>query len=144
MSGTPPKRGRQVAPGCSVPPLPPPGQPGWRGRLVDLAARLGPGAEISVGEYMERYGVGQRRAVSELRRVRGLRLVRPGATGRRKADRYVCVPEDLIGEVQEAIGFTATGFPYASGEEIAEAIGDLSSNSSRARYAGRRPARLPP
>lgn len=61
--------------------------------------------------------------MSELRRFPGLCLASPGATGRKRADRYVREVDRVTGEIREDIGFAGGGFPYATREEIAEWVG---------------------
>jgi radical SAM protein with 4Fe4S-binding SPASM domain len=116
-------------PGCPEPLLPPLSTLGPDGRVADLRRYLDSQHTISVAEYMDRYGVGQKRAVSELRRFPGLILIeREGSgkrkcTGRRKVDRYELPGHDLVGDIQELIGCTTAGFPYATQDEIEEWTG---------------------
>jgi hypothetical protein len=85
---------------------------------------------------MARYRVGQKRAVSELRRFPGLILAapaggnKPKSSGGRKADQYELVVEDVIGDIQDMIGYTSWGFPYATREQIADSLGLTSSGMS--------------
>ncbi|MHB9025125.1 MAG: radical SAM protein [Armatimonadota bacterium] len=105
-------------PACPEPIPPPLTALGKQGRRVDFAAYLAESSGISVATYMQRYGVGQKTAVRELR---ASSLVVPPprpATGREPADYYMSVHENLITSVQRGIGFTAAGFPYATREEI--------------------------
>ena len=121
--------GHGADPGCPEPLPPPLSSLGRDGRAADLGRYLGSRPDISVGEYMDRYGVGQRRAVSELRRFPGLAPAEPEEgerrkrAGGRKRDRFELVGHDLVGEVQDMIGATPAGFPYATREEIAKWIG---------------------
>ncbi len=84
---------------------------------------------------MERYGVGQRRAVSELRRFPGLVLDETAegygknSSGRRKADCYRLFEESLVGDIQGDVGVTPAGFPYATREDIEEWIGFVPEDS---------------
>jgi len=78
---------------------------------------------------MTRYGVGQKRAVSELRRFPGLDAVatdsdsRRRNIGQRKAEQYELHTDDVVGDIQDAIGYTSWGFPYATREQIANSLG---------------------
>ena len=123
-------------PGCPEPVLRPRNALGRNGRVADLRRYLDDRHTISVAEYMERYGVGQRRAVSELRRFPGLALadakgddMRKGA-GARKTDRYELLDRDAVGRIQQMIGGTSAGFPYAAHEEIEEWIGQRPTHPS--------------
>lgn len=115
-------------PGCPEPLLPPLDALGRDGRVAELARFFESHRSISVGEYMERYGVDQKRAVSELRRFPGLVLARAAgdrsrrSIGRRKADRYEWLVEDVVGDIQDSIGATSGGFPYATREQIVASI----------------------
>jgi len=121
--------GHGADPGCPEPLLPPLFALGRDGRVADPRRYLRSLSEISVAEYMERYGVGQRRAVSELRRFPGLALAgseideKCNRAGGRNRDRYERVDHDVVGEIQQMIGTTPAGFPYATREEVAEWIG---------------------
>ena len=116
-------------PGCPEPLLPPLDALGRDGRFADLGRHIQGIRSISVGEYMERYGVCQQRAISELRRFPGLYLD-DSTTGRkrtnsgtRKVDRYELTEEDIVGEIQALIGRTSAGFPYAIREEVSGWLG---------------------
>jgi hypothetical protein len=110
---------------------------GRSGRAADLHRYIEENGSITIGEYMERYGVGQKRAIAELRRSSEVRL-ESGCIGRRKTDRYVWIVEDIINDVQESIGRTAWGFPYATREQIAEWIGPAVGTARNfARVGGR-------
>lgn len=113
-------------PGCPEPLLRPIRELGKDGRVADFKQYIEGYGSITVGEYMERYGVGQRRAVAELKRFPELYRGDPKSTGRRKIDRYEFIEDDIIAEIQDSIGYTSGGFPYASREEIAEWILDPS------------------
>ena len=107
-------------PECPGPRVPPLDQLGKAGRRGDLARYLPSRGSISVRDYMQRYGVGQKRATSELRAF-GCPLA--SGTGRKQSDVYLDPTEDVIGDIQEAIGGTAGGVPFASRNEIAHWIG---------------------
>jgi radical SAM protein with 4Fe4S-binding SPASM domain len=123
-------------PGCPEPFLPPLTRLGRNGRVADLREYLRSSPTISVGEYMKRYGVGQKRAISELKRFPGLVAVSSDDdsnrknVGKRKADRYELQVDDLIGDIQETIGYTSWGFPYATREQIADGLGLAPSGSN--------------
>jgi radical SAM protein with 4Fe4S-binding SPASM domain len=119
--------------GCPDPLLPPLYALGRDGRVADLRRFLDHNGGITVAEYMERYGVGQKRAMAELRRFPELRL-ESGGTGRRKTDRNVRVIDDVIGDIQESIGTTSWGFPYATREQIGEWIGVTAETTEYPRW----------
>ncbi|MCK8826584.1 radical SAM protein [Natroniella acetigena] len=73
---------------------------------------------VSVKEYMERYGVGQKCAVKELRNIPYLTKVDKSATGKKQKDRYHSIEEDEIEVVQNVIGYTSGGVPFARQDEI--------------------------
>jgi len=123
-------------PGCPEPLLPPPRHLGPDGRVADVQRYLIGRQSISVSEYMERYGVGQRRAVSELRQCPGLTLVewegdgpRKGSGGR-KTDRYELLSDRTIRDIQDVIGYTAGGAPYATLEEIERWVGSPTAGAA--------------
>ena len=90
---------------------------GKYGRRVDLDRLLKEGRrEITVGEYMERYGVNQQRAVKELKANPKLEKADPKSKGVRKRDAYVRIYGDTIAELMEDI-------PYATYEQTSESIG---------------------
>jgi hypothetical protein len=101
--------------------------------VAELRRFLDHNGSITVAEYMERYDVGQKRAMAELRRFPELRL-ESGGTGRRRTDRYVPVIDDVIGDIQESIGTTSWGFPYAMREQIAEWIGATAETTHYPRW----------
>ncbi len=109
--------------GCPEPLLPPLNVLGREGRVADLGRYLEGAIGISVGEYMDRYSVGQKRAVSELRRHPDLVLADRSGGGKRKVDRYELLDPDPVGDIQDMIGRTNWGFPYATREEIEGWIG---------------------
>jgi radical SAM protein with 4Fe4S-binding SPASM domain len=103
-------------PECPGPLVPAVNQLGKAGRRWDIDRYLRSHGSISVGEYMQRYAVGQKRAISELRAF-GYPL--QSGTGRRQSDVYGNATEDLVGEVQQMIGFTSGGVPFAARDEVA-------------------------
>ncbi|MFA4889567.1 MAG: SPASM domain-containing protein [Candidatus Omnitrophota bacterium] len=109
--------------GCPEPLLPSLRQIGKVGRRLDLSEYLKKHHIISVGEYMKRYGVEQKTAIKELK-------VSPQTTSttarpmRKKTDAYEYVEDDIIKDIQDSIGYTSGGIPFASHEEIAQAIED--------------------
>jgi len=110
-------------PGCPGPLWPDPRALGKHGRKPDFARYGEERGRISVREYMERYGVGQERAVKELRRALWT-VEDPDATGRKRSDAYVRPYEDdLISQIQRGIGYTPAGFPFATREQIGEWTG---------------------
>jgi len=109
-------------PFCPDPVLPPLTQRGKTGRAMDAEEYLSLHGSITVRAYMDRYGVSQERAVKELRRLQNAEC--DEGAGRKKNDRYDYVPDRTIEEIQEMIGCTSGGFPYATTEEIAEWIRD--------------------
>ncbi len=114
-------------PGCPGPLWPDPRALGRHGRKPDSVRYGEQYGCISVREYMERYGVGQKRAIKELR-CAGWLLADPDATGRKRSDIYVALHEDSISAIQESIGDTPAGFPYATREQILEWTGNAPSD----------------
>lgn len=55
---------------------------------------------------MERYGVGQKRAVKELRNTKWLVKQYESDTGRKKSDFYVKWDSNTVYEIQDSIGYT--------------------------------------
>ncbi len=108
-------------PGCSEPLLPPLTQLGKVGRGLDLAQYLKDCGTISVGEYMKRYGVGQRTAIKELNNSPNATSM-SGKPAKKKTDNYTFFHEDVISDIQDSIGYTSAGFPLATYEQIAEWI----------------------
>jgi len=104
-------------PGCPEPLLPPLTQLGKIGRTLDLAEYLKEYGAISINEYVERYRVGKKRAIKELKDS-------PEAVYSEINNSYVDFQEDIISDIQDTIGDTSAGFPYASYEQIAEWIKD--------------------
>jgi hypothetical protein len=89
---------------------------GKAGRRWDLGKYLRSHGSISVRDYMRRYGVGQKRAVAELR---AFGCLHTSGTGRKQTDVYLNRTEDVIADIQDMIGGTVGGVPFASRDEIA-------------------------
>ena len=98
-------------------------QIGKRGRSLDLPEYLKKHYRISVGGYMERYGVSQKTAIKELNGF-SYALSTTGKSARKKQDNYEYVKQDIIRDIQDSIGYTSGGVPFASYEEIAREIED--------------------
>ena len=109
--------------GCPQPLLPSLTQIGKRGRSLDLAEYLKEHYCISVGEYMERYGVSQKTAIKELNGF-SCAVSTTGKSARKKQDTYEYISEDIVRDIQDSIGCTSGGIPFASYEEIARAVED--------------------
>jgi len=110
-------------PGCPEPLLPSLRQIGKVGRRLDLPKYLKKHRIISVGEYMKRYGVGQKTAIKELKDSPQTTNT-AGRPVRKKTDAYEYVEDDIIRDIQDSIGYTSGGVPFASYEEISRAIED--------------------
>lgn len=113
-------------PECPGPLVPAVNQLGKAGRRWDIDRYLRRHGSITVREYMQRYGVGQKRAISELRAFR-YRL--QSGTGRRQSDVYGNGTGDLIGEIQQMIGGTSGGVAFATRDEVARWIKDESAEA---------------
>ena len=120
--------GRGAEPECPGPLVPPLEQLGKAGRRWDLARHLRRYGSISVRDYMQRYGVGQKRAIKELR---AFGYLPASGAGRKRSDIYLDPTEDLIGGIQRDIGFTSGGFPFASREDIARWVREESDEADR-------------
>ncbi|UCE05472.1 MAG: SPASM domain-containing protein, partial [bacterium] len=110
-------------PGCPEPVLPPLTRLEKIGRNLDLAEYLKRHQTISVGEYMERYGVSQKSAIKELNKSPNT-ISTNGKSARKKKDAYEYLKEDNVLNIQHSIGYTSNGFPYATYEQISEWIED--------------------
>lgn len=108
---------------CPQPLLPSLTQIGKRGRSLDLAEYLKEHYCISVGGYMQRYGVSQKTAIKELNGS-SYAVSTTGKSARKKQDTYGYISKDIIRDIQDSIGYTSAGIPFASYEEIARAIDD--------------------
>ena len=95
---------------------------GKYGRKADLKHYFKTHSYINVGTYMERYGVGQKRAVKELKNNDWLVKKYDSDTGRKKSDYYMKRINNTIYEIQDLIGYTSGGVPFAREEEIKEWI----------------------
>ena len=108
-------------PGCPEPLVPSLTQLGKIGRKLDLSEYLKSYGSIHVREYMNRYGVNQKKAIRELNSSHyAVRITEKSR--RKKRDIYKCNQEDVILDIQEMIGTTSGGFPFVSYEEISEWI----------------------
>lgn len=116
-------------PGCPEPLHRPLEELGKIGRQVDLSVFLEDYQTISVGDYMERYGIGQKTAMKELRNSQIAYLVT--GKGKNKSDIYQSISENTVMEIQESIGYTNWGYPYATYDEIAEWIGENNNDYPR-------------
>ncbi|NVM26867.1 MAG: hypothetical protein HWN70_13250, partial [Desulfobacterales bacterium] len=81
-------------PGCPEPLLPPLTQLGRIGRGLDLAQYLKDCGAISVGEYVKRYGVGQRTAMKALNNSPDAISI-SGKPAKKKMDNYASFHEDV-------------------------------------------------
>lgn len=111
-------------PHCPFPSCRPLNSVGKNGRSINFKDYISCRKNISVGEYMERYGVGQNTAINEMRNA-GMVPLQKGIR-RKKKDVYrstVETTDDIIQSVQDSIGYTSNGFPYATEEQVAEWIG---------------------
>lgn len=109
--------------GCPAPLRPPLKQLGKIGRRLDLPEHLQKYSVISVGEYMERYGVGQRTAIKELRTC-GQAVSVTAKLARKKTDQYEYAGDNIIRDIQDSIGATSGGAPFATAEDIAQWVED--------------------
>ncbi|MCK8825403.1 radical SAM/SPASM domain-containing protein [Fuchsiella alkaliacetigena] len=110
--------GRKADPACPQPMVSHLKQLDSNGRKAEFKRYFEDQYSVSVKEYMERYGVGQKCAVKELRSISYLTKVDKKATGKKQKDRYYSIEEDSIEVVQGAIGYTSGGVPFAGQEEI--------------------------
>ncbi len=111
--------------GCPEPLLPPVTQLGKIGRQLELVEYLKNHGTISVEEYMNRYGVSQRKAIKELNTSPSL-VSTTGKSAKKKKDIYQYVENDIILDIQESIGSTSGGVPFVSYEQTSEWIKDTS------------------
>lgn len=102
--------------GCPEPLLLPLKRLGRDGRRVDLESYSERNYGISVKEYMDRYGVGQKKAVKELQN--STLAIKPEEGRRKKSAYYSFKNYDIINDIQDTIGYTDGGCPYVSREEI--------------------------
>ena len=111
-------------PGCPAPLIPPLRHCGVKGRMIDFAGYLEQHGRVTVGEYMARYGIGQKNAIKEIRRSGAVPVV-PRA-GRKKKDAYRSTRHsgyDAVRDLQDSIGYTSCGFPYVTEGQAAEWLG---------------------
>jgi hypothetical protein len=84
-------------------------------RFLDVREYLKKAGGITAWEYMERYGVGEKKAIRELNMIAGL-------TNRSPKFRYPDPREDIIASIQDSIGYTSGGVPFASYDQLLEGI----------------------
>jgi len=96
-------------PGCPQPLPIPINQLGKKGRIVDFTEYFKKSGGITAREYMERYGVVEKKAIKELNLFTGLKNKSPKF-------KYTVQERDIIFEVQDSIGYTSGGAPFASAE----------------------------
>lgn len=101
-------------PGCPGPVLPGRKELGPIGRKLDFEDYLTEYDSISVEQYMLRYGVGQAKAIKEIR-ANGMRTD-DGDNGRKKKSQYFATK--VVDEIVDMIGSTSGGAPYVSREEV--------------------------
>jgi len=107
-------------PGCGAPLFPPACNLGREGRQAVLHSYFDRCFSITVDEYMEYFQVGRQKASKELRNASWLMPGNQVAHGRKKIDPYIKADAYLLEEIQDSIGFTSGGAPFASLEEINE------------------------
>lgn len=95
-------------PGCPEPIHPEISELGKIGRAVDYPKHAARHGELTAKEYAKHYSVGQRTAEKEIKKYRETH--RPSTW-------------ETIWEIQDLIGRTSGGFPYATTEQIAEWTG---------------------
>ena len=91
--------------GCPEPLLPPITQLGKIGRSLDLPEYLASNYSISVGGYMDRYRVGQRKAIKELN-ASPYAVSTTGKSARKKRDVYEYFDNDIDLDIQDIIGYS--------------------------------------
>lgn len=89
-------------PGCPASSNPSLRHCGVKGRMIDFADYLELRGQVTVGEYIDRYGIGQKKKGA-------YRSTRPGY--------------DAVRNLQDAIGYTNFGVPYVTEEQAAEWCG---------------------
>jgi len=109
-------------PGCPETLVPSLQNIGKIGRRLDLMEYGKKNHSISAGEYMRRYGVGQKTAIKELN-AHFQTVSTSVKSARKKQDTYKFVVDDIISDIQDSIGCTRSGVPFCSYEEIAKAVG---------------------
>jgi hypothetical protein len=104
-------------PGCPEPMPVPARQMSKDVRFLDIKEYLKNEGGMTAWEYMERYGVGEKKAIRELNMLTGMK-------NRSPRFRYTDHPDNIIPSIQESIGYTSGGAPFASYEQISEWIND--------------------
>lgn len=102
-------------PGCPEPVLVLTRQMDKEGRFLDIKEYLKIEGGITAWEYMERYGVGEKKAIRELNMLTGL-------TNRSPKFRYTDPRDDIIASIQDSIGHTSGGVPFTSYDQVSEWI----------------------
>ena len=92
------------------------------GRKAELREYFKENSSISVEKYMERYGVGRKCATKELEQIRWLSEASNCFPGARGSTRYYRWIEEAINDVQDTIGYTSGGVPFATREQISDWI----------------------
>ena len=104
-------------PGCPQPLPPPLKKLGKYGRRIDIREYLEKNGAVTAREYMERYGVGEKKALKELNSI-------TGSANRNPRFGYAIPAYDIISDIQDSIGYTSGGVPFASYEEIVDWLED--------------------
>ena len=107
-------------PGCESPLFPAVCNLGREGRQAVLQSYIDRHFSISVVEYMEYFHVGQKKACKELKNISWLMPENRVSHGRKKTDTYIRADAYLLEDIQDLIGHTSGGAPFASLEEIDE------------------------
>ena len=100
-------------PGCPEPQPPPLKVLGKYGRYLDIREYLEKTGTITAREYMVRYGVAEKKAIKELNSITGF-------VNRSPKFEYPLPAYDIISDIQDVIGYTSGGAPFASYEQIGE------------------------
>lgn len=110
-------------PGCGAPLFPPARNLGREGRKAVLRSYFERYSSISVEDYMAYFQVGRQKvAARELKNTSWLMPENQESSGRKMTDSYIRTDAYLLEEIQDSIGYTSGGFPFATLEEISEWI----------------------
>ncbi len=93
-------------PGCAEPLFPPARHLGREGRKAALRSYFESHFSISVGQYMDHFHVGQKKALKELNNTGWLMQENKESNGSNKGDTYIGTDAYLPYEIQASIGFT--------------------------------------